>query len=224
MILTFLGHAGVRLHDAACDVLIDPFLTGNPLAVTDAASLTPSHIVITHAHGDHVGDAVAIATRSGATLVAAVEVVQYLAREGVSGVGMNVGGGADFAFGRLTFTPAWHSSSFADGTYGGTPMGVLLQLPGLCVYHAGDTALFSDLALLARHRIDVALLPIGDHFTMGPDDALEAVRLLQPRVVIPIHYDTFAPIRQDAAAFAARVRAETSAECVVLAPGESWEG
>ena len=223
MQLTFLGHAGVRLQDADHEVLIDPFLTGNPLAVTDPASLSPSHIVLTHAHGDHVGDTVAIATRTGATVIAAVEVVGRLAVDGVEGVGMNVGGGADFPFGRVTFTPAWHSSSFSDGTYGGTPMGVVVRMGGVTVFHAGDTALFSDLALVARHGIDVALVPIGDHFTMGPDDALEAVRLLRPARVVPVHYGTFAPIVQDAAAFAARVSAETDAEPHVLAPGQALE-
>lgn len=222
MTLTFLGHAGVQIRHGDHEILIDPFVTGNPLAVTDVASLSPSHIVLTHAHADHVGDTVAIARRCGAAVVAAVEVVGGLASEGVVGVGMNVGGGADFPFGRLTFTPAWHSSSFADGRYGGTPMGVVLQLPGLTLFHAGDTALFSDLQLLARFDIDVAMLPIGDHFTMGPDDALQAVRWLRPRIVVPIHYDTFPPIRQDAAAFAERVRSETDAEPLLLVPGESW--
>lgn len=222
MTLTFLGHAGVRIEHGAHELLIDPFLTGNPLATIDPDSLAPSHILLTHAHADHVGDSVRIAKRCGATLVGAVEVVGHLARDGVEGVGMNVGGGADFPFGRVTFTPAWHSSSFADGSYGGTPMGVIVQLPGCTLFHAGDTALFSDLQLLARYQIDVALLPIGDHFTMGPDDALQAVRWLRPRWVIPIHYDTFPPIRQDAAAFAERVRAETDAAALVLAPGASW--
>ena len=223
MKLTFLGHAGVRLQHAEHAVLIDPFLTGNPKAVTAVETLSPSHVILTHAHGDHVGDTVAIAERCGATVVAAVEVVQYLARQGVEGIGMNVGGGADFPFGRVTFTPAWHSSAFADGTYGGTPMGVVVRIGGVTVFHAGDTALFGDLALVARHGIDVALVPIGDHFTMGPDDALEAVRLLRPRHVVPVHYDTFPPIVQDAPAFAARVTAQTDASPHVLVPGEALE-
>jgi len=223
MKLTFLGHAGVRLQHAGHEVLVDPFLTGNPLAVTDPATLAPSHIVLTHAHGDHLGDTVAIAKRCGAQVIAAVEVVNRLADEGVDGIGMNVGGGADLPFGRVTFTPAWHSSSFPDGRYGGTAMGVLVRIGGVTVFHAGDTALFSDLALVARHGVDVALLPIGDHFTMGPDDALEAVRLLGPAHVVPVHYDTFPPIVQDAAAFAERVRAETEATPHVLAPGQSLE-
>ncbi len=223
MKLTFLGHAAVRLQHADHDILIDPFLSGNPNAVTTPASLSPSHVILTHAHADHVGDTVDIARRCGATLIAAVEVVGRLGRDGVEGVGMNVGGGADFPFGRVTFTPAWHSSGFADGSYGGTPMGVVVRMGGVTVFHAGDTALFSDLALVARHGIDVALLPIGDHFTMGPSEALDAVRLLGPRHVVPIHYDTFPPIEQDAHAFAERVEAETEARAHALAPGESLE-
>ncbi len=223
MKLTFLGHAAVRLQHAEHEVLIDPFLSENPLAVTAPESLSPSHVILTHAHGDHVGDTVTIAKRSGATVVAAVEVVNRLARDGVEGVGMNVGGSADFPFGRVTFTPAWHSSAFPDGTYGGTPMGVVVRLGDVTIFHAGDTALFSDLALVARHGIDVALVPIGDHFTMGPDDALEAARMLQARHVVPIHYDTFPPIVQDARAFARRVSVETGSEAHALAPGEALE-
>ncbi len=223
MKLTFLGHAAVQLRDGAHEVVIDPFLSENPKAVTAPESLSPSHIILTHAHADHVGDTVAIAKRCGATVLGAVEVVRHLAAEGVEGVGMNVGGGSDFPFGRVTFTPAWHSSAFADGTYGGTPMGVIVRMGGATVFHAGDTALFSDLSLVARHGIDVALVPIGDHFTMGPDDALEAVRLLRPRHVVPVHYGTFPPIEQDAHAFAERVRAETDARAHALAPGETLE-
>ncbi len=223
MKLTFLGHAAVRLQHDAHEVLIDPFLSGNPNAVTAPEALSPSHVILTHAHADHVGDTVAIAERCRAIVVGAVEVVNRLAQEGVEGVGMNVGGAAEFPFGRVQFTPAWHSSSFADGTYGGTPMGVIVEMGGVTVFHAGDTALFSDLALVARRPIDVALVPIGDHFTMGPEDALAAVRMLMPRHVVPVHYDTFPPIRQDARAFAQRVEAETESRAHALAPGEALD-
>jgi L-ascorbate metabolism protein UlaG (beta-lactamase superfamily) len=223
MKLTFLGHAGVRLQHEAHEVLIDPYLSDNPKAVTEPAMLSPSHVILTHAHADHVGDTAAIAKRCGATVVSAVETVRYLARQGVEGIGMNVGGSAEFAFGRVTFTPAWHSSAFADGTYGGTPMGVIVRIGDVTIFHAGDTALFGDLALVARHGVDLALLPIGDHFTMGPDDALEAVRLIRPRHVVPIHYDTFPAIEQDAHAFVAHVGSQTDARAHVLAPGEALE-
>jgi L-ascorbate metabolism protein UlaG (beta-lactamase superfamily) len=224
MRLTFLGHAAVRLEVGEADVLIDPFLTGNPQATIGPDDVRPSHIVLTHGHGDHVGDAVALAGASDAVTIASVEVAGWLAGQGVrTTVGINLGGGVATPFGRVSLHPAWHSNSLPDGSYGGMPAGALIEAGDVRVYHAGDTALFSDLALVGRRGLDVALVPIGDHFTMGPDDAVEAVRLLAPRIVVPIHYDTFPPIRQDARAFAARVDAETDARCIVLAPGEGLD-
>ena len=223
MQLTFLGHSAVRLHIGEYELVIDPFLSGNAMASIGPDDVAPSYIVLTHAHGDHIGDTESIATRVGATVVSSFEIASYFAARDIAAHGMNPGGGYDFPFGRITFTPAWHSSSFPDGTYGGMPMGVVVAAEGKRLYHAGDTALFSDMALIGRHGLDVALLPIGDNFTMGPDDALEAVRLLKPKQVIPIHYDTFDVIRQDAAAFKRRVEAETDARCLPLLPGEELE-
>jgi L-ascorbate metabolism protein UlaG (beta-lactamase superfamily) len=223
MRLTYLGHSAIRLRVADHEVLIDPFLTGNERAGASPDDLAPSHIVLTHAHGDHLGDTVAIARRTGAVVVSSFEIVQKLAQEGVEGKGMNVGGGHDFPFGRVVFTPAWHSNSFPDGTYGGMPMGVVVEAGGKRLYHAGDTALFSDMALIGRRGLDVALLPIGDTFTMGPADALEAVRLLAPKHVVPIHYDTFAAIEQDADAFARAVEALGGVRCHPLAPGAALD-
>lgn len=228
MKLTFLGHSAVLLQHGALEVLIDPFLTGNPKASVDAASLSPQLIVLTHAHGDHVGDAVPIAKRSGATLVSNVEIIHRLAGDGVEGVGANMGGLVSLPVEGvgLRFTPAWHTSSFADGGYGGLAMGAVLELGGKRVYHAGDTALFGDMALIGRGGgsqppgwLDVALLPIGGHYTMGPDDALEAVRLLAPKHVIPIHYGTMDLIAQDGEAFKRSVEAATDAIVHPLAPG-----
>lgn len=223
MKLRFLGHAGVQLSAEDSEVVIDPFVTSHPRTPVKLAELSPDLIVLTHAHGDHWGDTEEIARQSGATVVSSAEIAGYAQARGLSAHGMNIGGAHDFDGCRVKFTPAWHSSSFPDGSYGGMPMGVVLELGGKRVYHAGDTALFSDMRLIGRAGLDVALLPIGDNFTMGPEDALEAVELLQPRLVIPIHYDTFAVIEQDAAAFARAVREKTAADCRPLEPGEAFE-
>ncbi len=223
MKLTFLGHSAILLEHEGWSVLVDPFLSGNPKAVVAADTLEADAIVVTHAHGDHVGDAVAIAKRTGAVVVSNVEIAGRLGREGIETIGANTGGRVALSGGAVTFTAAWHSSSFGDGGYGGLAMGAILEVGRQRVYHAGDTALFGDMALIARGGLDVALLPIGDHFTMGPADALEAVKLLRPRHVVPIHYGTFPPIEQDAGAFRDAVQAETDAVVHPLAPGEAIE-
>ena len=220
MKLTYYGHSAFGVETARHTLLIDPFISDNPHTEVAADSLTPSYILLTHAHGDHVGDTVEIAKRTGAKVISSFEIVNYLAKQGVQGHGMNPGGPTEFAFGRVNFTPAWHSSSFPDGTYGGMPMGVVVESEGKRVYHAGDTALFSDMALIGRKGLDLALLPIGSNFTMDPADALEAVKLLKPKQVVPIHYNTFPPIEQDVAAFKQAVETETDAECVILGAEE----
>lgn len=221
MRLRFLGQSGFQLDTGGHHIVFDPFITGNSLTPVDVDEVEADYIVLSHAHGDHYGDTPAIAASTGATVISSAEIADYVASKGMKSHGMNVGGGHDFPFGRLTFTPAWHSNSFPDGTYGGMPMGSLLEIEGVRLYHAGDTALFSDMRLIGRRGIDVALLPIGDNYTMGPDDAIEAIRLLQPKRVVPMHYNTFDAIRQDADAFGRRVAQETDATCIVLAPGES---
>lgn len=235
MNFTFLGHAAVAVRRGPHDILIDPFLTGNPKAAVAAEALSPQTIVITHAHADHVGDALAIAKRAGSRIVSSVEIVGKLGRdaEGSGGagaatfLGANIGGRVAMPFGALRFTPAWHSSGFADGSYGGMPMGVVIEIDGYRIYHAGDTGLFGDMALIGRHGLDVALLPIGGHFTMDPGEALEAVRLLRPRHVIPIHHGTFGLIEQDVFAFrddvAALAHEVGGAVVHPLAPGEALE-
>ena len=199
MKLRYLGHSAVQLQAGGVEVLIDPFISGNPHAP------------------------VALAEEHGAKVVGSAEIADYAAARGLDSHGMNVGGSWDFGPFRVKFTPAWHSNSFPDGTYGGMPMGAVLEIGGKRVYHAGDTALFSDMKLIGRGGLDLAMLPIGDNFTMGPQDALEAVELLQPKQVMPIHYDTFDLIRQDAAAFASEVEARTSSSCLLLRPGETAE-
>ncbi len=221
MQINYIGHSAIELVLSQTRILIDPFITGNPVATVKATEFSPSHIILTHAHGDHVGDTESIAKQSNAILISSHEIVNYMAARGVTGHGMNPGGSFQFPFGKVKFTPAWHSSSFADGTYGGMPMGVIIEADGKRIYHAGDTALFGDMSLIGRKPLDLALLPIGDNFTMGPEDALEAVKLLNPKTVIPIHYNTFGLINQDAQAFKKAVEAETSSQCVVLSPNET---
>ncbi len=223
-VLRFLGHSACEVSEGDTRVLIDPFLTGNPLGAVPAAELDPTAILLTHAHNDHLGDAQAIAQRTGAMVVGIFEIATYLGNQGLQTHGMSIGGAYEFPWGWVKLTQAWHGSTYIDdqGQFHtlGTPAGILLRVGGKTLYHAGDTGLFGDMALIGRHGIDLALLPIGDNFTMGPDDALEAVKLLKPKAVVPIHYNTFPPIRQDPHAWAERVHAETDARCTVLEPGQ----
>jgi L-ascorbate metabolism protein UlaG (beta-lactamase superfamily) len=221
--LTYHSHACFSITVGDTHLLIDPFLSGNALADISADQVQADYILVSHGHGDHVGDTVAIASRTGATTISNFEIQNWLMAQGVENShALHIGGGYDFPFGRVKLTIAHHGSALPDGSYGGNPAGFLLTLEGKKIYHACDTGLFYDMRLIGEEGLDVAILPIGDNFTMGPDDALRAARLLEPKVVIPIHYNTFDVIKQDPMAFAARVTAETSARCVVLKPGDSY--
>ena len=220
--VTWHGHATVSLEADGYTLLIDPWFDGNPAAVSDGTQLKPDFIIVTHGHSDHVADVAKIARHSGARLISSPEICGWFAGQGVADSDqMNIGGWTEFPFGRVRFTPAWHSSSLPDGSYGGMPMGVVIELAGRRVYHAGDTALFSDMKLIGAEGLDVAFLPIGSNFTMDPAQAVEAAVLLQPGTVVPIHYNTFPPIRQDAAAFSSLL-AEKDIGCRVLAAGEAF--
>ncbi len=220
---TWLGHAAQMLEVNGTKLLIDPFFSGNPAATLTADKAQADYILVSHGHGDHVGDAVAIAKRTGATLIANFEIVNWFEGKGVTNVhAQHIGGGFHYPFGYLKLTQALHGSALPDGSYGGNPAGFLLSAEGQKVYLACDTGLFGDMRLIGDDGIDLAVLPIGDNFTMGPDDALRAVKLLQPKHVIPVHYNTWGLIAQDAAAWAKRVSAETSAQVHVLKPGESF--
>ena len=223
MRLTYLGHSAVQLETSGGTVLIDPFLTGNPRAGASADAVAADLIVLTHAHGDHWGDTEAIARRTGATVVGSAELAGYASGLGLKAHGMNVGGKHEFPQGTVRYTPALHSNSLPDGTYAGMPMGVVLEADGVRVYHAGDTAFFSDMARIGALGIDLALLPIGDNYTMGPEDAVDAARLIAPKVVVPIHYKTFPVLLQDASGFKAAVESRLGVSCVVLEPGESTD-
>jgi L-ascorbate metabolism protein UlaG (beta-lactamase superfamily) len=219
--LTYHSHACFSMTVGDTHLLIDPFLSGNELADVSAEEVQADYIIVSHGHGDHVGDTVEIAKRTGAMTISNYEIQNWLMAQGVDRAHpLNIGGGHDFPFGRVKLTIAHHGSGLPDGSYGGNPAGLLLTLEGKKIYHACDTGLFYDMKLIGEEGLDLAILPIGDNFTMGPDDALRAVKLLAPKVVIPIHYDTFDVIAQDPHAFAARVEAQTSAKCVVLKPGD----
>ncbi len=217
--LTFLGHACFTIEGGGARLIIDPFLTDNPLAAAKADEIEADFVLVSHAHGDHLGDAISIAKRTGAIVVSNFEIANYAGAQGVEAHPLHIGGGRDFPFGRVKLTIAHHGSSFPDGSYGGNPCGFLLTIEGQTIYHACDTGLFYDMKLIGEEGVDLAILPIGDNFTMGPKDALRAVKLIEPKAVIPIHYDTFDLIAQDPQAFARAVEGETSAACVVLEPG-----
>lgn len=223
--LTWLGHAAFLVEIGAHRVLIDPFLAGNPRATVGPGEVSADFIVVTHGHGDHLGDTVAIARRTGATVISNHEIITYLSsRHGITTVSpQHLGGRVHYPWGSLKLTPALHGSSLPDGTYGGNPAGVLLQGDGATVYHAGDTGLFGDMTLIGDEGIDVALLPVGDRFTMGPTDALRALRLLRPSVVIPMHYNTFDEITQDMSTWVEEVTRVGLTTPVLLSPGQSYE-
>ena len=221
--LTWYGHATMGLEVNTHRLLIDPFFSGNPAASTTADNVQADFILISHGHGDHVGDAVAIAKRTGAQVISNFEIINWFGAQGVENAHpQHIGGGFTYPFGYLKLTQALHGSTLPDGTSGGNPAGFLLTADGKKVYLACDTGLFGDMKLIGEEGIDLAVLPIGDNFTMGPDDALRAVKLLQPKNVIPVHYGTFDVIAQDVNAWAKRVTAETSAKVHVLKPGNSF--
>lgn len=223
--LTWLGHSAFLFDVDGHPVLVDPYLTQNPLAPTTADAVDPELILLSHGHGDHVGDLVAIAKRTGAAVVTNAEISRWLTRQGVENVhGMNIGGQVDLDFVTVKMTIAFHSSTLPDGSPGGNPCGFIISSgnTGMRLYYAGDTALFSDMALYSDEGIDIAVLPIGDYYTMGPADSLRAVALLRPRYVVPMHYNTFPDIVQDASHWANRITNETNATPIVLDPGGSY--
>ena len=222
--VTFLGHGTFLVETHGTHLLIDPFLTGNPAASTTADLVPADVIILSHGHGDHVGDTIDVANRTGALVVANHEIVEWLTRQGLENThAQHIGGQHAFEWGSLKLTIAHHGSMLPDGSDGGNPCGLLLTLDDSTIYHAADTGLFLDMTLIGEVGIDLAILPIGDNFTMGPDDALKAVKMIKPKQVIPDHYNTWPVIAQDANAWAQRVKNETDTQPLVLSPGESCQ-
>jgi L-ascorbate metabolism protein UlaG (beta-lactamase superfamily) len=228
MKLTYYGHSCVLVETNGKKLIFDPFLTGNPSAPIAANDIQADYVLLTHGHNDHVGDAFEIAKRCGAVVIAPNELAVYAGWQGCKTHPMHIGGSWTFDFGKVKLTPALHGSGYQpDGEqtfiYMGMPSGMLLTAEGRTIYHAGDTALFGDMKMIGeRNTIDLAFLPIGDNFTMGPDDALTAAEWLRAKRVVPIHYNTFPLIAQDGKAFAERLNA-AGIEGLPLAPGESIE-
>ena len=224
MNIRFLGHAAFELESDGTSVLIDPFLTGNPKAAASADEVNATAILLTHGHPDHYGDIVDIAKRTGATVVAITELAHELSEElgeDHSVLDPNMGGTVTLEWGSVRVVPAWHTSTTPKGTYN-TPAGLLIELGGQRVYHLGDTCLFSDLQLVKRRgRIDVAIIPIGGHYTMDRFDAVVAAEWVGADTVIPCHYGTFPPIETDAQAFKTDVQNAGAAQVVILEPGET---
>ncbi|MGJ3238066.1 MAG: metal-dependent hydrolase [Anaerolineae bacterium] len=230
---TWLGHSTFIFASDDHKLIIDPFLTNNPLIETRPDEIDVEYIVLTHAHGDHTGvsdegpagDTLAIASNTGAQIVCNFEMGKWFMNQGVPAEQVfqgNPGGTMRGDWVDIKFTKAFHSSSFEDGTYGGQPNGLIIRTGGYTVYHAGDTSLFGDMALIGEEKLDLAILPIGDVFTMGVDDSIRAAKLLNARHVFPCHYNTFPPIVQDAAAWADRINRETNSQPIVVDPGNQY--
>jgi L-ascorbate metabolism protein UlaG (beta-lactamase superfamily) len=224
MEIKFHGQSCFEFTEGDTTVLTDPFLKpNNPVAVATADEVEPTVIAISHGHADHIADAVAIAKRTGAQCVAITELAGWLGEQGVENVSdPNFGGTVGYDWGWIKFVPAWHTNTLPDGTVIGNPAGMLINIGGKTIYHAGDTSLFGDMKLIAeRNPIDIALLPIGGHYTMDRHDAVVAAQFVGADTVIPMHYDTFPPIETDSGAFKADVEAAGAGSVVLLKPGES---
>ncbi len=224
-IIRWYGHATMGLDTSGYHLIVDPFFSNNPATNVNAESVNPEFILITHGHHDHIGDCVNIAQRTNAVVISNAEIVSWLQKQGVKNThAQHIGGGHQHPFGYLKLTLALHGSKLPDGSDGGNPAGFLITTNNKHkIYFAGDTGLFGDMRLIGEEGIDLAVLPIGDNYTMGPDDALRAVKLIKPKHVIPIHYSTWSLIAQDANKWADRVQSETSTLVHVIPPGEIFE-
>lgn len=221
--IKYLSHSCFILDDGQYKVIIDPFITGNPTCPVKVEDVKVDFIIITHAHSDHAGDAITLARQNDALVIAVNEYANYIAENGLKAHNMHIGGSWQYPFGRVKFTPALHGSATDDGRYMGNPAGVVIKMGGKTVYHAGDTGLFLDMKLIGElDKLDVAMLPIGDNFTMGIDDAVRAVGYLNPGLAIPIHYNTFPVIQVNPFEFKEKVE-KTGKNARVMEYGEEFE-
>ncbi len=219
--LTYLCHSSFILDDGIHNLIIDPFINGNPTCPISIKDVKSKFVVLTHAHGDHLGDGLGIAKDNQAIVIAVNELANYAAESGVNAHNMHIGGSWNFPFGRLKFTIAHHGSSSPDGRYMGEPAGVVINMGGKAIYHAGDTGLFLDMQLIGElNKIDVFLVPIGDNFTMGIDDAVVATKFVKPQLVIPMHYNTFPVINAEPNEFKKKIEA-VGFNCKVMEYGET---
>lgn len=225
VVFTWYGHATLGLDIDGIQILVDPFFSSNPVATVALEDIHPDVILVSHGHGDHIGDTIEIAKRTGALVISNHEIVNWLREQGLNRLhGQHIGGGFHHAFGYLKFTLALHGSQLPDGSYGGNPCGFYLETKTeKKIYLAQDTGLFGDMSLIGEEGLDLAAIPIGDNYTMGPKDAIKAVQLLKPGYVVPIHYNTFELIKQDVVKWADEIESTTNSTAKVLGIGESFQ-